>query len=350
MESLNRAALWGWSIDSELLRDPTRYLLKVNTPSQHAIFIPMTRGTYSESSFLDARTVPAEPFTYALPVGELLELYRRESPPPRKVCYIFHGAFCGSTLVARCLGGLSSCFVLKEPYAVHGLAEWKLANDPRFSTHLELVIALASRTFEPQETPIIKTTDMCVSIVGEVLSLHSSSRAVFMYASLEDFLAQVLKDSERRVWARMRAAWVAISRVFPWFHEPSTLSDVQCAVAVWLDAVYRHMNHCRRQPLHPVPSLEFRRYLVNPVGATLAILQHFKIDASLEAVATQVEEQSRTHAKASLTPYSMEVAMQHLDEGRVRFRAELSEGVAWARTMTGSDSLPTVCQAIAIDT
>src|SRR5277367_3209419 len=99
----------------ELFRSPDFYPLKMDFDNRTISFVPMSRATYKASSFLDGRTQPTSTERFDVPAAALLLALAELPPTPNPVHYIFHAAFCWSTLLARYLELIPPCFVLKEP-------------------------------------------------------------------------------------------------------------------------------------------------------------------------------------------------------------------------------------------
>jgi len=91
-------------------------------PQRHAVvFVQMSRETFRRSSFLDQRAILAGPATRFVDVDALFERLPSR-PTERPTHFILHGAFCGSTLLARHFEELPHCLILKEPQLLAQIA------------------------------------------------------------------------------------------------------------------------------------------------------------------------------------------------------------------------------------
>lgn len=203
-------------------------------------FVEATQDAYRNSSFLDHR-MHREPDqkTFVCGARELLDRYR--GAPPGDVAFIFHVAFCCSTLLARYLELLPGTFVLKEPFLPTQLAEWNRAPWPSGSDFyskeaMRLCVHLMARTFKPQDRVIAKLADQCNAIAGALVVASGAPKAVFIGLELRSFLLAGLKTDQRRAWVRRRAELAALD-VAPSLlddTDPKTLDDAQSCAYLWL--------------------------------------------------------------------------------------------------------------------
>ena len=93
---------------SALLNRPDFFPVRLDLEHRAVVFVQMSRDTFRRSSFLDEPAILAAPGTCSVNLDELLEwLSTRAQRGPTH--YILHGAFCGSTLLARYFETLPHC-------------------------------------------------------------------------------------------------------------------------------------------------------------------------------------------------------------------------------------------------
>ena len=119
---------------------------------------------------------------------------------PVRCHFIFHISHVGSTLLSRLLGQHPGLFSLREPAILRVLADRFAALDQstfpqdraEMDEQLTVFLALWSRTFEREQTTLIKAT----SFVGEMaeLLMHriADSRSILMFVSPRTFLLALL--------------------------------------------------------------------------------------------------------------------------------------------------------------
>jgi hypothetical protein len=214
--------------------------LKIERHPPTISFVEVTQETYRRSSFLDHR-MHREPKqkTIVCEVGKLLAACQGASAG--HVGFIFHVAFCCSTLLARYLELLPGTFVLKEPFIPTQLAELNRAPWPSKSgldseQTTRLCVHLMARTFNPHDRVVAKLADQCNAIAGALLVASGAPKAVFIGLELRSFLLAGLKTEQRRAWVRRRAE-LAVQDVAPSSladTDPKTLDDAQACAYLWL--------------------------------------------------------------------------------------------------------------------
>ena len=102
--------------------DPDLLLHRVDLERQEMVFAQVSRDTYLESAFLDARMAPVRGGKLRIPLAPLLS---DPLPATASLAFIFHTSFCCSTLLARSLQQPGTSHVLREPWAFSQMCKVK---------------------------------------------------------------------------------------------------------------------------------------------------------------------------------------------------------------------------------
>ena len=227
---------------SALLANPDFFPLRIDQQRRAVAFVQMSRDTFRRSSFLDHRVILAGPA--ARLVAEE-ELFARLAPGPAggAVHFILHGAFCGSTLLARHFEELPRCLVLKEPELLAQIA--RLGNaDPAgvlraraWGDWFDAALALLSRADPDDVAVVIKAPDQFNWVASQLLDRQRTAKVIFLCAPLRVFLLSALKSQERRAWIRSRARGLRLQLAQLPLRDglvAEELSDAQLGAALWL--------------------------------------------------------------------------------------------------------------------
>ena len=178
---------------AEILND-ARWLPHGFDAAQNAVsFIRIERSRLAETAFL----ADAEPTAGIQPVSvPMAEIAHAANIPSAPMHFIFHTAFCRSTLLAR---------ALEQPGVSAGLCEpGILARIGGAGPDvLPAVSRLLARPWGAGETNFVKPSNHTNALIPALMEANPASRAVMMTNPLPSFLAAVVrKGMMGRRWAR----------------------------------------------------------------------------------------------------------------------------------------------------
>ena len=194
-------------------------------------WVETTRAHLSETAFLFEKEFTDLPIR-SLPAGQVP--FRPEAPlhdlQPR---YIFHTAFCCSTLLARATFVTGKTLDLKEPDILMQLANVERNNPGQAKAFLETVEAGLFPAFVQS---VVKPTNAANRLV-ELLMRHPNAKAVIIHSDLESFVLSIArKGEEGRSFVRRLFNILQLDDSFASSLPPRdvfTLSDLQIAGFVW---------------------------------------------------------------------------------------------------------------------
>lgn len=144
-----------------------------------------------------------------LGIADPLVLRREEvlavAPPPAPVHFIFHSAYCCSTLLARAFDLPGTAMGLKEPVILNDLVGWRHrgGSPARVERVLGDALTLLARPFAPGEVSVIKPSNLLNEFAAAMLVARPQSRAVLLHAPLRVYLGSIArKGMGGRLWVR----------------------------------------------------------------------------------------------------------------------------------------------------
>lgn len=308
-------------------------------------FVPMSKDRY-RNAFLDPRTSQTWPNAYAFNLDDLL-LYGLHTPSQTApVYYVFHTAFCCSTLLARYLDLIPPCFVLREPSVLAQIAMLRprgnsgpdevggLATADEWQTLMSLVVRLLTRTYAPADIVVIKVNDLCNSMGDALLKMDVRSRIIFLYVSLETFVLSVLKRQSRRTWLRTRIRDSRrVVELFPALANIDTarLGDAEAAAYLWLlnSALYQDLRNGEYS--EHVFALDGDKVAESPKTVIADVAAFLQLTLSEQRLDELLNHPSvRRYSKDTSHPYDANSRRTDLAQAQIRFGAEVEEGVEWA--------------------
>ncbi len=324
----------------QILADPAWYPEQIDLKRRVLRFCPMNLQTYGQSAFLDHRIIRGAGHAFELPLDTAVAIGRTITY--RRGHFVFHSAFCCSTLLSRYLERVDRLLVLREPHSLYEagsiLRFYGTPLEFPFSREdwrplFRFISALLTRTFSSSQISAIKPTDGCSNLMAELMATHPDHLAVLVFVGLERFLASVLRTNERREWARIRVRELLLDRRGdPWTRnmEPSSMEDWRAATLVWL----LHMDSFRKLlAAYPcrVRCVNGQMAVERPRETLKAICTHFGTKISLEQVTSIVDTVSCSgHAKAPATCFDGQSRDLTYAKFRREHAPEIASALRWA--------------------
>ncbi|HEU0098674.1 MAG TPA: hypothetical protein VFQ67_07845 [Allosphingosinicella sp.] len=199
-------------------------------------FVRLTREEHRSVTFITDEYIRAD--------APRLALARRDvaaaAGPPGPLHFIFHSAYCCSTVLARAVDIEGVSMGLKEPLILNDLVGWRRrgAEPSALAAALDDVLALLARPFSPGEAVVVKPSNVLNGIAAAMLGARPQSRAILLYAPLPDFLRSIARKG---LWGRRWARELFIGQLRDGIVDLGLgeqhyldLTDLQVAAAGWL--------------------------------------------------------------------------------------------------------------------
>tara|TARA_R110002096_G_scaffold377527_2_gene571357 strand:- start:261 stop:1319 length:1059 start_codon:yes stop_codon:yes gene_type:complete len=279
-----------------LLADPEWFPETLDTSGDMIRFARVTAAGLRATPFLDQRMAPIVTDRREAPLSQAVKTWR--SDKARKThtpAFIFHSAFCCSTLLARALDAPGTCLALKEPDILMALAnalrvDETLKRDARAANQIvDFIFELLGRRFTGGERILLKPTNSANNLLPHALRLKAPSLA--LYGDLRSFLVSVIKKGEPcKAFVRLQYNIFSLDpgglSAIP-HRQAMGLTDLQVAAMIWrhqLELFTRELEQSRGN--NPV-SLDFRALLESPAECLAAVSRHLKL-RHLPADLTQI--------------------------------------------------------------
>jgi hypothetical protein len=310
----------------------------------------MSRDTYRASPFLDHRLIRLDAEPAYLPMTDIGAL---ALPAPHQPAhFIFHSAFCCSTLLSRQLEAASGCLVLREPdclYQVATLLRFRgrppvhQLPEQDWNAVYRLITHLLARSDMPELPVLVKPSDGCNNLMARHLDSVGGSRAVFLYSSLERFLVAVLKYEERHEWARIRVRELTLDLMnagnVP-VTDPRRLNVAQTAAMVWILQMRSAQALRAAFPGGRVFILNDETLLSRSAVVVAQLLAHLGLEHGLSDIEKALETgSSARHSKAENLQYSADRRDQDFESARAEVHEQVMKGIDWARGAWGAENV-----------
>lgn len=259
--------------------------------------------------------------------------------------FIFHTAFCASTLMVKALDIAGTSVGLKEPDVLINLANRLTRSDePANRERLRLVLRLLARPFAEGETVIVKPTNFANRLILPALEEAPEARAVLLYSDLPTLLRSLAKRGMwGRIWARKlyrsASAWTTLEPGFD-AGEVFELTDLQVAGLAWLMQI-RHFDAVARRLPDRVTVIDSADFLADPAATVERVGREFGLDIdSAAAAAIAAGPVFSRHSKFAQQDYSVDAREAEHDAAVAAHGEEIDMVVQWVAAVASHCRTP----------
>ncbi|CAN5272327.1 hypothetical protein BH10PSE12_BH10PSE12_09250 [soil metagenome] len=254
-------------------------------------FLKVDRQAHRAATFLVDGELPADAAKLVLRFDDSAQA---AAPTAAPLHYIFHSAYCCSTLLARAFDYPGMSMALKEPVILTDIvgARRRGLEAAKVSRALDGVLNLLAQPFGPGEAVIVKPSNIITGIAAPMLALRPASRALLLHAPLRVYLTSIAKKG---MWGRMwvREYFVAALKdgIVDLGFDPEQLmlqTDLQIAATGWLAQHKLFAQIASRFGPDRVQTLNSETLIARPLEAMTALIDLFGLAMTPDQIAALV--------------------------------------------------------------
>lgn len=260
-----------------LIRSPEWLAHRYDEQHDAFHFRAITRDVHASVPFLsDQHLGTAEPLAVSRDDVEAALVDMPRTP----LHFLFHSAYCASTMLVRLFDQPGCTMGLSEPQLLNDMTGWR-RRGAAVADHAKVMNAaldLLARPFPGDAATIVKPSNVFAALAPAVLALRPEARAVLLFAPLKDFLLSVArKGLWCRLWCRELLEGYLQDGMVQLGFEPRDYfrqSDLQVAAVGWLaqQAAFARLA----QRLGPrIATLDSATLTRDPVAAAAAAARHY---------------------------------------------------------------------------
>jgi hypothetical protein len=262
-----------------LVDDPTWLPFSYDPRAGNFTFAHAPRDTQRKLVFLDPRYLTDTPKSPSVSARALAAPASKSAQPAH---FIFHTAFCCSTLLTRALDLPGVAMGVKEPSILVDLMHAGPATSSGSEANpLSIALDLLSRPLASGETQIIKPSNAANPLAHAILDTKPQSKALVLYSSLDAYLrssarlGQAGRAFNRQMFVQF-AQTIPLAQRFA-VQELLLQTDLQLAAQVWLmqvgllNAVARRFGPSRVRTLKSTTLLANKPRALRSLGAFLEL-------------------------------------------------------------------------------
>ena len=331
-------------LDAATLADPAWIAHRYDLPRDAFVLRRFPREAHHTVPFLTDEYLgpaPAEPDWVAR--GQVAGL-----PPPAPLHFIFHSAFCNSTLLARAFDQPGLAMGLSEPVVLNdlvGLRRRGEVDGPGLGQRCDASLSLLARGWGPGEAVIVKPSNIVNALAPGLMSLRPAARAIVMHTDLPLFLGSVARKG---LWARLWVRELAEGFLRDGLLAPLglaaedvlRLTDLQTAAAGWLAQQLVFADLAKRFGPARVRGLVAERLYPDPAPVLGAVADHFGL--SREPAARAALAQADALQRHSKTGAAFDMAARRAEQAHAAalHAEEIDAVIAWSRVCAERAGVP----------
>lgn len=257
--------------------------------------------------------------------------------------FIFHSAFCCSTLMARAFDIEGVAMGLKEPVILNDLSGWKRrgAAPQKLAGVLDDALSLLARPFGPGEAVVVKPSNVVNAFVPAMLTIRPAAKALLMIAPLPVFLGSIArKGMWGRIWVRDLLAKLLSDGIVDLGFEAGDylkLTDIQAAAVGWLAQQMLFARMVDHFGAERVRTIDSESLLDKPAEAVAATAALFGLAVDAEAIAagpafTSNSKDGRAFSRGERDSDRMALESAHRDE--------LDKVAVWTKAVAENARVP----------
>lgn len=302
-------------------------------------FVRVSRAAHRKATFLTDEFLEGTDRFHFVPRAEIDPAAIDQGP----VHFIFHSAYCCSTMLARAFDGEGWAMGLKEPQLLNDLLGWRRrgARTEQVASVLDLALSLLSRPFSHGEATVIKPSNILSPLAEQMMQLRPQSRALFLYAPIESYLQSIVKKG---LWGRRWVREVLVGTIGDGYmiggfegQNLLELTDLQVAAVGWLS---QHALFARLQKGPGgarIRTLDSATLLSEPRRTMQALADHFEVEMSPQRLEQVLNGPAfTTHSKDSSSPFTASDREQEQARIAQLYGEEIEMVATWTRAVAQS--------------
>jgi hypothetical protein len=324
-----------------IARDPS-WLPHRYDPEHDAIHFRATpRSVHRAATFLTDDYLPAGDAPIVLRRSDVAAAGKAGDP----IHFIFHSAFCCSTLLARAFDVEGAAMGLKEPLILNDLVGWvhRGATPAAVAQVLDDALALLARPFGPGEAMIVKPSNVANAMAPAMLAMRPVAKALLLHAPLRDYLNSIArKGMEGRLWVRDLLVKLLKDRLIDLGFAPEDYlrhTDLQTAAVGWLA---QQALFARLAAMHParVRTLASDAVTARPGDVIAALAAFYGLPLDAAAIDAIVAGPAFTrHSKHGTAFGGAERVAEQRDAAAVHGE-EIEKVAVWAEAVAAHAAVP----------
>ncbi len=286
---------------AETVRNPLWFPDRYDPGHDAVHFRWLPRDVHRAATFLTDDYLPKGEAPRVIRRGDALAGLAQAGGAAAPLHFIFHSAFCCSTVLARAFDAPGAAMGLKEPVILNDLIGWQHRGGSarEIAPVLDAAMMLLARPFASGEAVVVKPSNVANGLAPGMLAMRPSARALLLHAPLPVYLGSIAKKGmDGRLWVRDLLVKQLREGLHPFGYKVDDYlgqTDLQVAALGWL-AQHALFARIARQLPGRVRTLDSDLLMAEPAAALAALAALY--DIALDVPAIVAGPAFTTHSKS----------------------------------------------------
>ncbi|MDO6413295.1 hypothetical protein Q4F19_02770 [Sphingomonas sp. BIUV-7] len=261
------------------------------------------------------------------------------APSAAPIHFVFHSAFCCSTLVARAFDLPGRSMGLKEPVILNDIIGWRRrgGQGPDMAEVLDNALRLLARPFGAGERVVVKPSNAVNALLAPILTLRPDAHALLLHAPLRTYLGSIArKGLDGRLWVRTLLLGLLDDKLVDLGFSPRDhlgQTDLQVAAVGWLAQQALFARVAERFGRTRIRTIDSATLMADPRAAMAALGQLFGMPLSEAELGGIVAGPAFTSHSKSGTSFGATERAAEEDAGVALHAGEIDKVIVWAQAV-----------------
>ena len=318
---------------ADIVADPEWLAHRYDEQSDTFHYRHVTRSRHAEVGFATDDYLGKEENPVVIRREEAAQLLGEQAP----IHFIFHSAYCASTMLVRALDVPGSAMGISEPVILNDMVGWRSrgAEIQMQARVMDDALGQLSRPWGAGDSVIVKPSNVFNSLAMGALSLRPNAKALLLHAPLEEFLLSIArKGMWCRLWARELLELLLGQGMVDLGFEPRDFlrqTDLQVAGVGWLAQQMQFHRIARQFGPGRVAGLDSESLTGDAAASVAKVAAHFGLNKTNTADYADHPAIGRNSKSGG----GFERGERQLDQARAReiYGDEIEKVAEWIRVV-----------------
>ncbi len=329
---------------SEVATNPIWHPCSFDHKKMQMQFVKITADNINQAPFIDDRYLTNYQSDYITIGFRDLHNFLRKRESIQPDGFIFHTAFCGSTLISRNMALIDGGCSIREPNILKELAILKrlypeICQSKMWKDVIWVSTQLLCRRHQSDGMTFIKPSNFDNNIIIDIMQQYPNSKYLFLHSGMQSFIVSNLKRGNyNKNFIDIMLKSLNVDSAFLSENAIPINDDmmpVNKIILVWIMQISNYTNIFNNN-LQKKRLLNFESYLDNPEKKLKDCYEFFSVKSECYLPLIDSAIQAK-HSKDNKREYSVEEKLKEDNELQKKYECEINDALEWSKPFINSE-------------